>query len=238
MFKHFKKKLKQKEGLAPFETGRPKTTVGSALPNRFRTGFTLIELMISVAIIGIITAVVIFNQSDMSDRISLNNVANNMVLQARQAQVYGISVKGISNVFTNAYGVHFNINVGSGGSNAIYYTFVDGLSPGTANGYMDTTTCTVGSTECVARNYITRGNKISRICAINSSGVCNYGTIGRADITFLRPDPSALVKVFDTSGFNVTASYPGLLGVQIELTSPRGSIRTIYIYTSGQISII
>ncbi len=198
------------------------------------TGFTLIELMISVSIIGLITAIVVFNQGDLSDQISLNNVVNEIDLQVREAQVYGISVRErtpSSGDFDISYGVDFNISGINNPTNTAFYTFAD---RGVKNGYFDTFgTCSTAG-ECIFRHPVSRGNIISQLCVITSTGSETCG-LGRVAITFVRPSPSAKIVFFNSSGSLVT--YSGHRGVRITLTSPKGKTKSIVVYTTGQVSI-
>jgi prepilin-type N-terminal cleavage/methylation domain-containing protein len=197
-------------------------------------GFTLVELMISVSIIGLITAVVVFNQGDLSDQISLNNVASEIDLQVREAQVYGISVRErtpSSNDFDISYGVDLNISGANNPTNTAFYTFAD---RGTKNGYFDTFGTCSTSGECIFRHPVSRGNTISQLCVITSTGSETCG-LGRVAITFVRPSPSAKIVFFNSSGNLVT--YSGHRGARITLTSPKGKTKDIVVYTTGQVSI-
>jgi len=211
----------------------------STQPSRLKTGFTLIELIVSVSIIIVITVIVVFNQSNLGDQTSLNNVVNDIDVQIREAQVYGISVKEFavaSNEFSLAYGVDFNIG-NTNSSNSSFYTFADRT---TVNGYFDTFgTCTFGgSSECVGWNKISRGNTINKLCVIqaNAVEVCSP-TIGRLAIKFYRPNPDASITFFNASGVAVTNLYPGYLGARIEIKSPKNVLKSIVVYTTGQIGI-
>ena len=196
-------------------------------------GFTLIEVIVCVAIIGLITAVVVFKQGDLGDRISVDNVANDINLQIRQAQVYGISVKELSagsNNFSIAYGVDFN----RVSSNSSFYTFADS---GPKNGHFDTWgTCSIGTNECLGLNQIGRGNTISSVCVIkqDSSTDC---TLGRVAVTFLRPNPSARIVFLDSGGNDISSNFSGFQGAKIVITSPKGKAKTVVVYTTGQVSI-
>jgi prepilin-type N-terminal cleavage/methylation domain-containing protein len=204
-------------------------------------GFTILELMVSLAIIVIITAVVMFNQNNLSEQISLTNLVSDISLRIRQAQVYGISVKEFNPSasqfsFDTAYGVDFNIG-STNFSNAGYYLFAD-LN---GDGYYDGTytwsppACTTGATsECIAWNSLPGGNTITKLCVIPASGpgIC---TLKRLAITFLRPSPSANMVFWDSTG--AINPYTGYLGAEIVVTSPHSLTQTIIVYTTGQISI-
>jgi len=206
----------------------------------FSKGFTLLELLVSLAIIGMITAVVVFNQGDFSDQVSLGNVANEMDIQIREAQIYGTSVKELylnSNLFSYAYGVSFNLN--SNGNNYSYVTFAD-VDKDNFYDFTSWITCTPtgASGECVKINQLGRNNTIQDICVIDSNNTnqCKaQGAVGRIDIRFQRPNPTALLSFRNTSGNIIT--FPNHKGVKIVLQSPKGSVKNILVYTTGQVSI-
>ncbi len=202
--------------------------------NFFFKGFTLLELLVSIGIIGLITAVVVFNQKDFSDQVSLSNVANEIDLQIREAQVYGTSVREYSGSFSNAYGVSFNIG-NNGSSNSSFISFVDNQS---VNGFYDSPgSCSPGSTsECLGRINLLRGNTITKICADKTGNPpsCSPANIGRVDITFLRPSPEAKIFFFNPGGNPFIPNYDS---VSIELTSPKGKKMNVKVYTSGQIAV-
>ena len=56
-------------------------------------GFTLIELMVTLAIFTIMTSVIMANYPGFNNKIALEVLAQDIALSIRQAQVYGISVR-------------------------------------------------------------------------------------------------------------------------------------------------
>ncbi|MFZ3019970.1 MAG: prepilin-type N-terminal cleavage/methylation domain-containing protein [Minisyncoccia bacterium] len=200
------------------------------------SGFSIIEMLISIAIISLIMAVVVLNQGDFTDQFSLTTSANDLELQIRQAQVFGVSVREFSpssNEFDSGYGV--SLSTISTDYEKVYIAFAD---RGTKNGAYDgDINCTVGgSSECIKKVTFSRGVKINQVCALklNNQEDC-APIVGRADITFNRPDPAALIETFDSQGNQNAIS--GVIGVRIELMSPKGKLKSIYVYTNGQISI-
>ena len=78
---------------------------------RSKKGFTVIELVISVAIFVFMTALMIAKYSNFDQSVLLTDVAYDTALTIRTAQAYGTSVKGAGTTvvsFQNAYGVHFD----------------------------------------------------------------------------------------------------------------------------------
>jgi len=201
------------------------------------SGFTLVELLVSVSIIGIITSVVVFNQQDFTDQVSLTNTTSEISLQVREAQTYGVSVREFNTgtaEFNLGYGVSFNLNNSPGSSNSSYIYFAD--RPGTDNnGIFDTPGfCFPGSgSECLNRLFLSRGNTITALCAYLSDNTCR--TVARMDITFFRPYPNARVIFFNNGGFIVP--FPTAKGGKIEVTTPTGKVQNVVVYTTGQIAI-
>lgn len=198
------------------------------------------ELLVSVAIIVVITVVVLFNQRTFDDQIALSNAVSEIEIEIRQAQVYGVSVREFSpntDEFDVAYGVSF-----ARANNDRYIAFAD-RSPQNAryDGNNSSTNCTFGgSSECLNLATIQRGNVISRLCVIQSNGnpscpTSGSGAVRRLDVLFQRPNPDA-VFTFINAGGN-TIPFPNHIGAAIEITSPAGSTRMINIYKTGQISV-
>ena len=76
-------------------------------------GFTLIELMISIAILIIMTTTMLIRQRQIDSIVRVRNVATEIAQMVRQAQVYGINrrTEDSSNAFASTtYGVYFDIS--------------------------------------------------------------------------------------------------------------------------------
>ena len=171
-----------------------------------KKGFTLIELLVSIGIMVLITSTVLISQNKYSSNISLSNLANDISLTIRQAQIYGVSVKELSagsGDFSSAYGVDFNTT--ASGSNNAYIFFADRGS--SKDGYYnDAWSCPIGgSSECLQKINLTSGNTISRLCIIrkNDNGVCVGNPsvlVDHVDVTFIRPSNAANILYFNNGG--------------------------------------
>lgn len=65
-----------------------------ALPRRSRaTGFTILEMMVVIAIVTVMTGVLLGNLPNFRDRTTLQLVAQDVAVTIRQAQVFGIGTK-------------------------------------------------------------------------------------------------------------------------------------------------
>ncbi|OHB24234.1 MAG: hypothetical protein A2542_02515 [Parcubacteria group bacterium RIFOXYD2_FULL_52_8] len=74
------------------------------------SGFTVIELVVTLAIFVVMTTIVLANYPKFNDKIGLEVLAQNIALSIREAQVYGISVRAENVLQENlapAYGIHF-----------------------------------------------------------------------------------------------------------------------------------
>lgn len=197
-------------------------------------GFSLVELLVSLAIMVAILTLVLTNQSKYTEGSALTGLADNISLGLTQAQTYGVSVKEFSpgsEEFSAAYGMSFNVT--AQGSNDSYIYFAD---RGSKNGMYDSgwgCPTTVDS-ECIEKTSISRGNIISNICYIHRSGPeqCNLGGV---DITYVRPDTRAMITYFNQNG--TVLSVPNAIAAKIEVSSPSGAKRYISVYDSGQISV-
>jgi prepilin-type N-terminal cleavage/methylation domain-containing protein len=78
--------------------------------HKITKGFTLLEMMVVLAIVSVIMAVVLFGYSAFSQNLSLSSAIQEMSVAIRQAQTYGLSVKestvGASK-FSAGYGLYF-----------------------------------------------------------------------------------------------------------------------------------
>ncbi len=197
---------------------------------KLNSGFTLFEMLITVAVIIIVSGVVFYNHNKFESDTEVTNLAYKVALAVREAQVKSISVRqyGEGGDFSTPYGLHFNKNRpeeiilfadhgdGSGGSS-------DGLyNSGDDNG--DDMFCSTESdTECVEKITIGRENLIKGWCGIlwssdpdDLSSECfffdynNNPTNNDAqflDIMFKRPNPDAIFGVYQGAEDNGGESY-------------------------------
>lgn len=184
---------------------------------KINKGFTLVELLVSVAIFVIITSIILAKHSKFSGTLLLENLAYDIALTIRKAQVFGLSIKESGpGVFDSGYGVHFDNN-----SNNSYIFFKD---VNKNKKYDD-------SSEALETFTLGSNNTISKFCGIIVSGTekCSIFEIAYLDIVFERPNPDAIIKsdIFaDTYG-----------SAQITILSPEGAEWKVETVTTGQISI-
>jgi prepilin-type N-terminal cleavage/methylation domain-containing protein len=215
------------------------------ITSQFKKGFTILEMLMVLAIFGIITAVVMFNYGEFNSKTIMSNMAYEVALSVRQAQVYSLSVRGEANNnnFDNNYGVYFNT------SNPKDFAFFIDRAQSTSvdpNGICDTggIECLAcesqgGGTECLEKITLTRDVTIERLCTSSDlnpvdeeTGVCagqDGDDVSDLTVTFKRPNPEAIVTV---GGSQISGASAGIV-----LTTSYGNRRAIIIKPTGQISV-
>ena len=176
-------------------------------------GFSLIELLIVLAIIALITAVVLARYKSFNSTLLLRNLAYEIALSIREAQTFGISVRGAGGAFTRAYGMHFT-------PGTTYTLFRDEDD----NGRFDTS-----ADEIVSAYTIGQGNAVSDLCA---GAVCGLAAL---DIIFKRPEPDALFSACTSP--TACAAAPSADSVRVVVVSSGGNTRTVRVSPTGQIAV-
>jgi hypothetical protein len=181
-------------------------------------------MLVVVAIIIIVTSTVLANNAKFGGTILLENLAYDIALSTREAQIYGVSVARFnasgSTVFTSPFGVHFDK---TSGNNKVYVIFADAVS---VNRHYD-------AGELLTSTQITRGYYIADLCTTDSgTETCNRSTL---DIVYKHPDPDAYIcQGTDTC----TGASPQLhQRARIVVASPRGDTTNICVDLNGQISV-
>lgn len=181
-------------------------------------GFTLIELMVSVAIFVFMTAFLLAKYGTFNQSVLLTNLAYDVALTIRTAQSYGLNVKSVKvngqdNQFNYPYGVDFI-------KGATQFTF---FSDNDGDRLYD-------SGESISSPInIKRGASIKSLCVGNGNS-CTL-VDGPLDITFKRPDPDAIIRA--NGDGNTVYTY-----AEITLQSTDGSTRKVSVRSTGQIAVI
>jgi prepilin-type N-terminal cleavage/methylation domain-containing protein len=193
---------------------------------RSRTGlraFTLIELLVVTAIIVVVTSIILADNNRFGGVVQLENLAYDIALSIRQAQVYGISVAGLggsANPFGAGYGMHFDMS-----DPQHYELFADTAG----SGIYDPSENVSPSPYTIANGF-----RIASLCVTPPSGTenCNASTI---DIVFKRPEPDAWISVSGVSCIAESGACEE--GARIVLASPRGDMMSVVVDVNGQISV-
>jgi len=207
----------------------------------FSRGFTMIELIVSVAIFAFMTALVIARYGSFNQGTLITNLAYDTALTIRTAQSYGLSVKSVdsnTNTFSASYGVHFDMSTPTQ-----YVLFADKDNSGTYD-----------SSEAITTYTLTSGGKISAIClgstySADCSGGTNVTGNNTLDITYKRPNPDSIFYCLATANVSDIANplscnngslvNPVTLPIAfITISSSDGTNnQIIFVRRNGQISV-
>ena len=172
------------------------------------SGFSLIELLVTISIIIIISGLVFFNHSRFNSGVLIENLAYEMSLTIRQAQSFGWRVKETGGGFDEGYGVFFDLNSDE------FLIFAD-----TNLNYI----YDIGIDTVVDKFKMMNGNIIDQLCVELDCAV------EILNISFIRPNPDAFIRADSGSDDKETA--------EIHIISPQGATKKIFINKVGQISI-
>lgn len=190
-------------------------------------GFTLIELIVVIAIFSIITTIALFNQGKLNGSILVTNLAYEIALSVREAQTYGVGVRAdaASGNFEGGYGISFSM---SRPNDIILFT--DTVDPDSM----------LSDEEEASRLTIQnqRGNTIVAICRGQSESPCIDGADNSVDdlnIIFRRPNPEALF--FSQKGSTVVDEFgPGPVYIVVN-TPSMDNCRVVVVEKTGQIRV-
>lgn len=187
---------------------------------KLQKAFTLIELLVTMSIITVIMSVVLYNYGSFNNNLAMSGAAQEIAINVRQAQAYGINVKEATvgtGQFSYAFGIHFNTLTPNS-----YYIYVDRNS----NNKYD------GGTELFETINLRNGIRVANICDASNCPVAN---VVKTSINFLRPNPDARIYFINSSD-SITSSLVN--EVRIQLTSPKGgNPKYVTIVNTGQITV-
>lgn len=191
-----------------------------------QAGFTLIELIVVTAILTLVTSLVLVNNNRFGGRILLENLAYDVALTVREAQVYGISVRQFgSGNFAVGYGVHFTRGT-EGDPATTFVLFADAVIE---NGIYD-------AGEIVGDTYVMeRGFHVADLCARPAGAASEVCGLSSLDMLFRRPEPDAYISANGSSGIANPASLQER--GRIILRSPREDQVSVVVEATGQISV-
>ncbi len=213
------------------------------LPTSCSRGFTLIEMVVVLAIIAIVTSITLFGQGTFNRSVVLTDAAYTVAFSLRQAQTLGISSRKYGTVQNAGYGGRFVplstsylvfADIGGGGAATNCPVGVAGtpeLKPGN---------CIYNAgTDGILNAYVfDKGFSISKVCGTETSGgayVCSNTTptLTALDVLFIRSNTTDAILTAQKAGVSVP-----LTKAEIYLQSATGAItRGICVSLLGQISV-
>lgn len=204
-------------------------------------GFTLAEMITVSAIFGVLTSIIIFRYGDFNASILITNMAYEVAVTTRQAQVFGLGARGFTEsddkLFNSPYGVFFQLNDGTAKENESkrFALFVDKSGDGICGTPSETCQCNGSETdECVEQLTMQRNIVISslRTSVLSGSGCEAETHIPKLAITFKRPNPEALIErqVSGANGYQFAQ-------IEVSTTGTNENPSYILIRQTGQISV-
>ena len=186
----------------------------------------MVELVVVTGIIVVVTSVVLVNNNRFGGVVQLENLAYDIALSVRQAQVFGTSVQRYgSEGFSSGYGMHFDVN------DPQHYEFFADVD---RDGFFDSLDENVSPSPYTIRS----GFRISGLCAPQGADAATCTGVSSAtqlDIVFKRPEADAWISA---SGVGCTYGAGSCAeSARIILLSPRGDVMSVLVGANGQISV-
>ncbi len=198
-----------------------------------KKGFTLVELMVVIAIFIGITSVVLFQSNSFDSTITASNLAQDVALAVRKANAYtlgfqvpqtttGVSVKG--------YGI--SIVAGVGDSFVLY-----GETEPYDQTYTHTSGCGVFShiDECIEQTIIKTKDRISQVSVDTTGGTTILAPGDSLSILFTKPTGEVYFCV-QANGVG-GCMYTLATVAHITISSTKGRQYVVNVWNNGQINV-
>lgn len=189
----------------------------------FLTGFTLIELTVTISIFLIVSTIILANYPAFSQRLALNRTAQEIALSFRKAQTFALAVRGFEAQF-KGYGVWFEK-----GKNDSFIFFTD-FAPEDqqfTHGPIGENFCEANN-ECIDEFLIQTSARIYNLCKNQGTDGWTCG-LDSVEVVYTRPDPIITLRA---NGLTNDISNIGIV-----IRSPRGAERVIVVWSTGQVTI-
>ncbi len=190
-----------------------------------KRAFTLVELLITIAIIVLATGAVLTRQDGFNETTLLKSQALEIALDIRAAQQFGVNVRAGSGSTRGAYGIYFDPESLPG----TYILFLD------ADGDL----MYDSGEEVGDQDFLDPRFEIHRICVATGSGSFNCSQTRKGSVAFERPNFDAVIRNTNAAGIASTYTDHGrtVMQVQVVLADDTSISRDVVIYSTGQISV-
>lgn len=207
-------------------------------------GFTLVEMLVVLAIIIIVTSVALLGQNTFNRSLLLTDTAYTIALSIREAQSLGLSSRKFAGEQNAGYGVHFEQGLST------YRIFVDTSDNATGptgcpRGDLGTPeekpgNCIYESADGTLESFtLRRGFTISNICvkttSLGSQGNLHCakggGALSALDIVFMRPNTDSIIVGTRGSPNTYESAF-------IEIKDPTSAaVRCVTVSKTGQVAV-
>lgn len=174
-------------------------------------GFTLLEMIVVVAIMFILLAIFLFDWRSYDARFTTEAVANEIAASLRQVQVWGTSTRIIDGSDPeDGFGLHFERN------SPMYISFIDSKNDGVGNQYRYS-----NQDSSIAEIDLANGYQITRLC----TGDCD-ASVNMLDVMVQRPNLGFIINGQKNSYAEITIGRDG------------GEEWTVEVFGSGKVEVV
>gem|GEM_PF-607869 len=220
----------------------------------FSRGFSLLEMLVVIAILGVMTSIIIGNRQRFNESVTVTNLAYDVALSIRESQVYGIAVQGFdiggAISFDYGYGVYFQ-EPDADDPILTYTLFLDRgpYDDGSGNivhGVGAPDQMFDPADDIVISNYTLNEGYSLEVC-VHDATVADPSSydfctgaipaeIEAAAVTFVRPDPDAKFLYYEEGLGWIGAASFDKLRVRVFAPDP-SNFRDIIVYSNGQVAV-
>ncbi len=221
--------------MEPFRTTAPQFYT-------LKRGVTVVELLIVLAIIGVLTVVMTTSHTTFNRTILLSYTAYDVALTIRSAETYGLGTRVTSSdmLSNTGYGIHITPN------SASFTFFADENTPSNSNQCHQLRTGADGSepdaiagncaydgdSEKVQLYTLGNGMKITNVYGYRPGAATPRDEVGAGqslDMVFARPNPKAFMSYM--------GAYVEGASACLEIASPQGGTSHVYVGSTGQVTV-